>query len=117
MQNPLSGATLPDIIQRYQNAHDQRDLVGALETFSPAAVVVDDGHTSSGHEEIRHWLGTTSSEFTYTRTLLRVATAGPDEWIVTNNITGNFPGGTVDLAYRFTVKDGLIQHLVIGVDG
>ncbi len=110
-------AELPDIIQRYQRAHDNRDTAAALATFNSTAVVTDDGETARGHDQIRHWLETASSEFTYERTLLEVTSTGPDEWMVSNNITGTFPGGTVDLSYHFTLREDLIQQLIIAPIG
>ena len=110
-----AAAELPGIVQRYQHAHDSRDTDAALATFASAAEVVDDGKTAQGHEQIRHWLEHAASEFTYQRTLIEATPTGPGEWVVVNNLTGNFPGGTVDLTYRFTVSGGgLIQRLVIG---
>jgi hypothetical protein len=32
---------------------------------------------------------------------------------VSNHLSGNFPGGEVDLRYRFRLADGLIQELQI----
>jgi hypothetical protein len=115
--NGRAAAMLPDTIRRYQRAHDDRDTDAALVTFSATAVVTDDGEEARGHEQIRRWLETAASEFTYERTLLEVTSTGPDEWLVTNNLTGNFPGGTVDLAYRSTLHDGLIQQLIIAPSG
>jgi hypothetical protein len=38
---------------------------------------------------------------------------GDDRYVVFTTLTGNFPGGSVDLANRFTVRDGLIAQLEI----
>ena len=38
---------------------------------------------------------------------------GDDRYVVFTRLTGNFPGGTADLADRFTVRDGLIARLEI----
>lgn len=114
-QTPSTSSALPGVIERYQLAHDQRLIDDALAAFSPTAVVVDDGHTATGHEEIRRWLETAASEYTWTRTLLDASPSGPGEWLVVQNLTGDFPGGTVDLRYRFRLTDGaeLIEELVI----
>ncbi len=112
-----AGASLPDVIQRYLRAHDARDTSAALATFTHDATVTDDGDTVGGHQQIRGWLGKAASQFTYERTLLEVTSPGSDEWVALNNITGNFPGGTVDLTYRFTLDQGLIQALVIAPVG
>ena len=61
--------TLPEVIQRYQDAHDHHDTDGALAAFTVDATVRDDGHEYRGTDEIRDWLARTSAEYTYTRTL------------------------------------------------
>lgn len=38
---------------------------------------------------------------------------GHDRYVVFTRLTGNFPGGTADLADRFTLRDGLIAQLDI----
>ncbi|CAN5715716.1 hypothetical protein BH10ACT1_BH10ACT1_05660 [soil metagenome] len=104
---------LPEIIDRYQQAHDRGDTPGALATFAADATVVDDGRRSDGHDQIAAWLTDSAGEFTYTRTLLGAEATGPDAWLVTNHIEGDFPGGTVDLQYRFTLAQDLITELLI----
>jgi hypothetical protein len=107
---------LPTVIERYQQAHDRGDTPTALATFAPDATVVDDGRRCVGHVEIGAWLTESANAFTYTRTLLSAEAAGPDEpgtWLVANRLDGDFPGGTVELRYRFTVVDDLITDLLI----
>ena len=79
----------------------------------PDAHVSDDGHDFRGREEIRDWLSGASAEFTYTRTLVDATATAPNTWLVVNHLEGNFPGGVVDLRYRFVVADGLISELEI----
>ena len=38
---------------------------------------------------------------------------GEDTYLVTGRLTGNFPGGTADLRWRFTVAGDLIRRLEI----
>ena len=38
---------------------------------------------------------------------------GPDTWLVTNHLEGNFPGGEVDLCYQFQLQGDRIVKLVI----
>jgi ketosteroid isomerase-like protein len=104
---------LPEIIERYQRAHDRGDTSGALAAFAPDATVVDDGRRSVGHDEIAAWLTDTANAFTYTRTLLAAEAEGPTTWLVTNRLDGDFPGGTVELRYRFTIVDDRITELHI----
>ena len=73
----------------------------------------DDGHEYHGLGEIRDWLARASTEFTYTRTLIGAAAIDANTWLVTNHLEGDFPGGVVDLRYRFVLADGLISELEI----
>ena len=104
---------IPDIIDRYQEAHDRHDTAGALATFNPDAVVTDENTTYRGTEQIRGWLEATSSEYTYTRSPSGSDHLGHGTYLVRNHLSGDFPGGEVDLHYRFELHDGRIQHLII----
>jgi hypothetical protein len=106
-------AQLPEVISRYQAAHDRRDTEAALAAFHPEARVVDEGRERRGLGEVREWLDTTATEFTYTRSFLGAEEEGPGRYLVTCHLEGDFPGGQVDLRYRFEVEDGRIRELVI----
>jgi ketosteroid isomerase-like protein len=104
---------LPEVISWYQAAHDRRDTDVALSAFSPDARVVDDGHEFRGSDEIRNWLTTAAREFTFTRTLVSAETPEAGTWLVLNHLEGDFPGGVVELRYRFVLTGNLISDLVI----
>ena len=106
-------AELPNVIRRYEVAHDSHDVDGALAAFAADATVSDDGQQWVGTTEIRVWLNKTNSEFTFTRTLLSVGEIGPGSWEVRNRLEGNFPGNRVDLVYRFDLHDDSIARLTI----
>ena len=42
-----------------------------------------------------------------------VTKIGDDRYDVTHHLKGNFPGGTADLHFRFTLRNGKIGRLVI----
>jgi hypothetical protein len=105
--------TLPDVIQRYQDAHDAQDVEAALATFTAGATVHDDGQSWSTPNEIRQWLTKTSTEFTYTRALISAEQTGDGSWEVRNRLEGNFPGGVVDLRYQFELDRDRIARLTI----
>ena len=110
------GATdeqVPDVIDRYFAAHDRRETETALGSFSIDARVRDDGHDYVGRDAIRDWLGRASTAFTYTRTRTTASRITDDEWEIGNRLEGNFPGGVVDLHYRFRLDGNLIRELVI----
>ena len=104
---------LPKAIAAYQAAHDARDVETALVQFAPDAVVIDDGREYRGLDGVEEFIRGAASEFTYTRTLLDATEEGPGQWLVTNHLAGDFPGGVVDLRYRFRLVDDRIAVLVI----
>jgi hypothetical protein len=106
-------AAVPNAIQRYQAAHDSRDVAVALAQFTLDASVVDDGKVYDGADCVETFLRKAGSEYTYTRTLMSAEEVSSDCWQVTNRLQGNFPGGQVDLSYEFHLENGLISRLVI----
>lgn len=81
--------------------------------FTTDATVIDDGHTHTGIEAVTAWANRAPSEFTYTTTPLSAERTGGNAYTVTQHLEGDFPGGEVDLHFRFTLREGLIEHLVI----
>jgi hypothetical protein len=106
-------ASIPPIIEKFQAAHDRHDIDVALASFANDAVVLDEDQTWAGTDRIRQWLTKTSTEYTYTRTLLGVEPTGPSAWVVRNRLKGNFPGNVVDLRYEFTLDGDHISALTI----
>jgi hypothetical protein len=106
-------ASIPPVIVTYQVAHDRHDIGAALATFADDAVVRDEDEIWAGTDQIRQWLAKTSSEYTYTRTLLGAQPTGAASWLVRNRLEGNFPGNVVDLRYEFTLDGDRISALTI----
>jgi aspartate/tyrosine/aromatic aminotransferase len=75
-----------------------------LSAFAPDATVVDDDNTYTGHDEIRHWRDTAASEYTYTAELTHSEKLDDTHYVLIHHLEGNFPGGEVDLIYRFTLN-------------
>ena len=104
---------LPVVITSYLKAHQSRDLDTAIERYTDDASVTDEGRTYNGPDEIRAWLSLSASEFTYTIEMTGATKLGDDRYDVTHHLEGNFPGGKVDLHFRFTLCEGKIARLVI----
>ena len=109
----MNTPTVPGVIDAYFAAHDERRTDDALTAFTSGATVLDDGHEYVGSDAIRHWLGTASTAFRYTRTLVTAEPAGQDAWLVVNHLEGDFPGGQVELSYRFRLDGDRISELHI----
>jgi ketosteroid isomerase-like protein len=105
--------TTPDVIAAYFQAADARDLDALMACFTEDAAVTDEGRTWRGHAEIRRWRVDVATVYQYTVEVLGVEARATDHYAVTTRLEGNFPGGRVDLVYRFALHDGLINALDI----
>ena len=76
-------------------------------------VVVDDGTTYRGTEEIRRFLSQAGAEFTFTTPRVGAERTDGAHWVAIHHLEGNFPGGVVDLRYRFVLDGDRIAELVI----
>lgn len=90
-----------------------RDPEAVLSACSSGIEVTDDGRTHIGADAVRAWVVGEASEFTYTTTTLAGRECEPGEYELIQRLEGNFPGGVVHLAWRFTVSDGLVSALHI----
>lgn len=114
MTDLTNSTALPAVISTYLARTASTDPASAIDVFAPDAEVFDDGRAYHGRSAITGWLSHTVTEFSYTTTRLGVHVEGP-RVTVTNRLEGNFPGGIVDLHYRFTLTDdqALIRSLTI----
>ncbi|MCK0173810.1 nuclear transport factor 2 family protein [Mycolicibacterium sp. F2034L] len=104
---------LPEVVETYLAAHRSGDQSTALKTFTPDAVVVDEGRTHRGTQEIAGWMRAAASEYTYTTEFVSATTSGASSVDVLQHLAGDFPGGQADLHFRFTLDGALIARLVI----
>ncbi len=91
---------------------NNRDNESLVRRFTPEAVVIDEGETHRGPEEIRRWLARVQAAFEFTLEPLRAEQQG-DEAIVTCRTTGTFPGSPVDLRHCITLTGDRIAALTI----
>ena len=112
-EHAITPNRLPDPIPAYLAAHRARDADAAVSCFTADAVVVDEGHTHRGPDRIRDWSRRAASEYTYTTELTGAERLDDDHYVATHHLEGDFPGGVVDLHFRFTLRDGRIAQLVI----
>ena len=112
MTNTADWDAIPATVRTFMKALDAREVEQALATLSADAVVTDEGHDYTGHDEIGSWIATAASEYTYTTefTGARPTDAGVD---VGEHLEGDFPGGVADLHYRFTLDGTVIRRVVI----
>ncbi|MEV0611464.1 nuclear transport factor 2 family protein [Polymorphospora rubra] len=109
----ISLEDLPAVIRAYLAAHETRDVKSAITAYTADAVVTDEGHTHRGLAEIRTWLDRSGSEYTYTTEFIGATRVDEAHFDVVQHLEGDFPGGVVDLHFRFTLNGGLIIQLTI----
>jgi ketosteroid isomerase-like protein len=101
------------VITRYFEADARRDIDAIVALFTDEAVVVDEVQTYHGTAEIRGWQEGAASKYQYTTEVFGTQRTDEESYLVTGRLTGNFPGGTAELQWRFTVQWDLISRLEI----
>ncbi|GAA5026723.1 hypothetical protein GCM10023258_20760 [Terrabacter aeriphilus] len=104
---------IPDVVSRYYSAAASGGIDDVLACFTDDAHVRDEQRDYHGLEEIRSWREGVATRFTYTTEITGADVEGSGTHVVHTHLEGDFPGGVVDLAQRFTVADGLISELLI----
>ncbi|MGY1640569.1 nuclear transport factor 2 family protein [Geodermatophilus sp. SYSU D00703] len=104
---------LPAAVRGFLAAHAARDVDAAIRAFGPTAVVVDQGQTFRGADEVRGFLSDAGAEYTYTTELIGAQRIDDARCVVTHRLEGDFPGGVVELGYSFAMDGDLIAELVI----
>jgi hypothetical protein len=104
---------VPSVVRRYFDLDPRRDGDGFMALFSDDATVVDERETRRGTDEIRAWRDGPVTKYRFATEVVAVDDDGPGRYLVTGRITGDFPGGTADLRWDFTVAGEQITRLVI----
>lgn len=104
---------LPQPIATYIAAENRRDTEALVECFAEHAVVRDEGKTIEGLAAIKRWKAETSKKYQHTVEPLALTQKG-DKTIVTNRLTGNFPGSPIELQFAFRLEGNKIASLEIG---
>lgn len=115
MTTYIETSQLPTTIRDYLAAHTARDTDTALRAFAPDALVVDDGHSFRGTEEIRGFLSEAGTQFDFTTELVGAERVDDTHWVAVQRLEGDFPGGVVELRYRFVLVGDLVAELVIAL--
>ena len=105
---------VPDVIGRYFVLDADREIESIVALFTDDATVIDEGETRHGTVEIRAWQTGPASQYTYTTDVLGTDALTAGRFVVTGRLTGNFPGGTAELKWDFTLAADRISQLLIG---
>ncbi len=103
---------LPKLIAIYIVAENSGDTEALAKCFAEHAVVRDEGQTIEGLAAIKQWMAETRRKYQHTVEPL-ASVQIEDKTIVTNRLTGNFPGSPIDLEFVFTLDGNKIVSLEI----
>jgi ketosteroid isomerase-like protein len=103
---------LPAPITMYIAAENRGDTEALAQCFAEDAVVRDEGQTMEGLAAIQQWKAEARKKYQHTIEPLAVAPKD-GKTIVTNRLTGNFPGSPIDLEFVFTLDGNKIASLEI----
>jgi uncharacterized protein (TIGR02246 family) len=106
-------AAVPAVVTSYFEADARRDVDALVALFSDDAVVVDERQTWRGREQIRAWREGPASQYVYTTEVAAIEPTGEGRYRASGRLEGNFPGGTADLHWDFTIAAGVISRLDI----
>jgi hypothetical protein len=104
--------SLPKPIALYVAAENSGDANLLDQCFAENAVVKDEGQTIEGLAAIKKWKAETRKKYQHTIESLAFAQKD-DKTIVTNRLTGNFPGSPIELEFVFTLDGDKIASLDI----
>jgi ketosteroid isomerase-like protein len=100
-------------IDSYFEADARRDTDAIVALFTDDGVVVDEGEAWRGTSGIRAWRDETAARYEYTTEVFDTESTGEDAYLVTGRLEGNFPGGSADVTWRFTLAGDRISELQI----
>ena len=103
---------LPSPIAIYVAAENRGDSEALAHCFAEDAVVRDEGQTIEGLTAIKQWKVETRKKYQHTIEPLAFSQKD-DKTIVTNRLTGNFPGSPIELEFVFTLEDNKIAELEV----
>jgi hypothetical protein len=103
---------LPKPIRLYIAVENTGDANLFDECFAEGAVVRDEDETHRGLAEIKKWKAETKKKYQHTVEPLSF-TKENGKTIVTNRLTGDFPGSPIELEFVFTLDGDKIVSLEI----
>jgi len=103
---------LPILFYNYTTTETRGDTEALAQCFAEDAVVRDEGRTIEGLAAIKQWKAETKKKYQHTVEPL-ASVQKDDKTIVTNRLTGNFPGSPIELEFVFTLDGNKIASLEI----
>jgi hypothetical protein len=109
---------LPEPIENYFRYSAEENPKEAAAAFTPDATIFDKGEDLevSGREAIYRWFTELTAKYKTTVEVVNLVEE-EGEFVATTLVSGNFDGSPAEFVYRFVIRDGLIDRLVIDFIG
>lgn len=106
----MTVSTLPATVAAFVSVNNTHDVDALTALFADDAVVLDDGSTFTGRAEIAEFI---RLQIAAPRIVLTPTGFEGDRLVA--SATGDFPGGPLEFAFVFVIRDDLITELSIGL--
>jgi len=103
----------PTIVNQLLKAAEDGDFEAFASCFLPDGVVLDEGRTYVGRDEIVGWRKAVADAPDFTAEVSAKEPLGRDGYKVVEHLEGDFPGGVADLDFLFALKGDQIAALMI----
>jgi hypothetical protein len=103
---------LPKPIALYIEAENSGDVNLFDQCFVHDAVVRDENEKHTGLAQIKKWKAETKKKYQHTVDPLRIVEQA-GKFVLTNRLTGNFPGSPIELDFVFTIQGDKVVSLEI----
>lgn len=110
-KNAFAWDQLPEVVANYLRAHVAQDFATAVSYLPEDVTVLDNGEVLQGREETFKLFDKSAQDYAVETTLNSISRPADDVWEVGTHLSGNFPGGEVDLRMIFTLVDDVIRKL------
>ncbi len=100
-------------IAAYIAAENAGDADALARCFASHAIVRDEGQTIEGLAAIKQWKVETARKYQHTMEPLGSVVTDRNI-VVTNRLTGNFPGSPIEVRFTFRLEGDKIASLEIG---
>jgi len=103
---------LHNVVAKMIAAQNNFDNDAYAACFTENATVHDEGKTHNGKNEISQWIGHSNQQYQAVMKPLTYEEAG-SEYLLTAEVSGNFPGSPATLKFHIGLENELIRSLKI----
>ncbi|MDF2635381.1 MAG: hypothetical protein K0R78_2255 [Pelosinus sp.] len=105
---------LPQLILNFVQGKNDHNSDAVIACFADDAIVHDEGQEICGSAAIKKWIDTSIEKYQVTLDATKLVVQD-NETVLTAQVSGTFDGSPIPLDFHFTINDGKITMLNIGL--